>query len=282
MLAEVLIVVLTTVASAQDEPVEEEPPETGTALPVRFSERPLTLPALVLRPDFDLLLRHQPTFMSMGGPIEPDPFFGIVFGAGFGIVDDVEVGASIVPISFSPVTRFGRPPDLTGLPWLYGRFRFLTEPFELGAEARIYLPVPEGDRPDATINADFATDLAVLARFHLSDIVRLDAQIFLRFALLTNPEEAALGLGFPIELAVSPVDFVFAGVGIAPLIDRFEAFILPMNLFVGGTIAIDGRPIVDITGRFGLPLFLVARETEGGVNGDPWELGLTVRGYFAL
>jgi hypothetical protein len=282
VLAEIFLVVLTSLASAQDDPAIDEAPDESAVFPVRFAERPLTLPALMLRPDFDLLLRHQPTFTSMTGPIEPDPFFGIAFGAGFGILDDLEVGAQLVPISFSPVTRFGRPPEITGLPWFYGRSRFLTEPFELGAEARIYLPVPEGDRPDATINADFGADVAVLARFHLSDMVRLDASVFLRFALLANPEEAAFGLGFPIELAVSPVEFIFAGVGVAPLIDRFEAFVLPVTLFVGGTIEVDGAPLFDITGRFGLPLFIVARETDGGVSGDPWELGVTARGYFQL
>lgn len=282
MLAEILLIAVTSLASAQDDLAIDEAPDETTALPVRYSERPLTLPALVLRPEFDLLLRHQPTFTSMTGPIEPDPFFGIALGAGFGIIDDFEVGAQLVPISFSPVTRFGRPPEITGLPWLYGRFRFLTDPFELGAEARIYLPVPDTNSPDAQINASFGTDLAVLARFHISEMVRLDAQIYFRLALQKNPEEVVVGLGIPLALVVSPVEFIFAGLEVAPLIDRFDALIVPVTLFVGGTVELDGAPLLDITGRFGLPLFIRARETEGGVYGDPWELGVNVRAYLQL
>lgn len=282
MLAEMLMVALTSLASAQDDPAIDEAPDEVATFPVRYAERPLTLPALMLRPDFDLLLRHQPTFTSMTGPIEPDPFFGIALGAGFGIADDVEVGAQLVPVSFSPVTRFSRPPDITGLPWLYGRFRFLTEPFELGAEARIYLPVPSTNSPDARINADFGTDIALLARFHVSEMVRLDAQIFFRVALQKDPQEWAAGLGVPVALVVSPVEFIFAGVEIAPLIDRFDALVVPVTLFVGGTVALDSAPLLDIIGRFGLPSFIRVRETEGGVYGDPWELGVNVRAYLQL
>jgi hypothetical protein len=282
--AEILVLTIAAViapslAHAQD----PEPPSERTLLPMRLAERPLTLPALYLRAELDFLLRTRPSFVDMtGGTIEPDPFVSIALGAGFGITDDVEVGASILPISFSPITRFGRPPEITGLPWIYGRFRFLTAPFELGAEARIYLPVPQPDGPEGNIDADFAADLAMLARFHLSEMVRLDAQIFFRLAIPNSMSDTGFGIGIPIDVTVSPLEFLFAGAGIAPLIDRFEAFVLPVSLFVGGTIPVDGKPLVDITGRFGLPLFVLVRESETTVNGDPFELGITVRGYFAL
>ena len=131
--------------------------------PARFTQRPITLPAMTLKADLAFHAVHQPD------PI--DSLFALNLGAAFGIIDDLEVGISgdrqgltnlpgngLVPLLVSPDFEFR---DI----YLYGRYRFVnTESFEMGVELGLNIPT----------NTDFGIFVAVPFRARFSEAFSLD------------------------------------------------------------------------------------------------------------
>src|SRR5262245_51542317 len=112
------VVLLVSVESARAQEPEAPPDEPAKGLPISSSERPLTLPELTLRLD------------ASGGDYHIDfGLFGDVdvgylqLGLGFGILDDLEIDAVIVPLFINPDSDDTK--LLYGNPFLGVTYRFL-------------------------------------------------------------------------------------------------------------------------------------------------------------
>jgi hypothetical protein len=55
---------------------------------------------------------------------------------------------------------------------------------------------------------------------------------------------------------------------------------MPLGLHAGGTIGGD-KPIVDIIGNFGFPVFLIGSDSKPPTT-ELWQIGLTARAYLQL
>jgi hypothetical protein len=280
----------------------EVPVDEGKGLPISSSERPLTLPELTMRID------------ASGGDyhIEIGGFFGdidigyLTIGAGFGILDDLEIDAVIVPLFFNPDSNDST--LLYGNPLLGATYRFVNvDPVEVGASLTFSIPVAD-DR-------FFGLSPGIPVRVHLGDVGRLDTGIYFS-ALIPVSDElndgdvigawggvSALPLpvvlgkpGLPIEFTFNPVEFFFlgfrSGFGIADLEHPKETFYVPLGFNIGGTVPLDERPLVDIGWFFDFPvLFLPALEAPeiAGIQLDVdrvregiWQTGGFVSFYLPL
>jgi hypothetical protein len=260
-------------------------------LPRRAAARPLTLTGGTLRLDLDVSLQTQPSSFDLVtmASIPSDPIVGMAIGAGFGITADLEVGGQLVPLAFSPELRFGRPPTYEGLPWLYGRFRFLEGAFELAAQVRVFLPVPRPMTAGPSIAADFAVEIGVPLRLHIAGRFRLDSGIFVPILTPSSDPEDDVDVAFivPLDFLVSFFETVYGGVRTSVVSHRFESVTIPLFVYGGVTIpGPDDGPLLDLTARFGFPrLFVPTADTDAGedvVRGTPWEVGVTANFYFDL
>jgi len=132
----------------------------------RYSARPLTLEARTLRldfapPDFALLDSgevNEGRGVRLSRGADHQIYFGIGAGLGYGITDNVEVGALVLPLLLHPTVRYG---DAE----VYGRFRLLHGGrFALGLQAGLQLPT------DTRTAAAFGVPMLA----HVGDSVRLD------------------------------------------------------------------------------------------------------------
>jgi hypothetical protein len=283
--------VLLPVVAAAQEAAEPAPPAAAQAsrrpaLPVRLAERPLTLPKGTLRVDTDIHIERVALTIA-------DPFtgisetFGETFvswrsGAGFGISDDFEAGAQVLPLLFSPDFEFL---DLV----LYGMYRFhSTDSLQVAARAELVLPT----------YSDTALALNMPVLYRASANLRIDTgvQLFFRFG-----DASTIGLGAPLSsfyaqplptrsLAGIPFilnynlsDNLFLGARSGLSVMDFEAFgdsiAVPLGAQAGYSIALEGTGILDVTARFEFPWFI---NSVGGdaVNTDLWQL--TFAGNFYL
>jgi hypothetical protein len=305
-LASSLFLLLTVpgVALAQDAPAappEPFTPEPGTeprpepastdakksALPVPYVERPLTLPEMTLSPHFSGGLTHVEFGGLGGGAVN---LINLDAGASFGILDDLTVYAQ-------PLTMLIGVADGGSEVW-YGTFRlgaiyrFLsTEVVDIGGQF-------EFGATGASDTIHLTGKLPVLLRF--ADLVRIDTGLALSGYFSTQGGGAAGGLaqigtgstplgpngaGIPVSVSFQLAEPVFLGLdtgfGIADFEDAGDSMFMPLGAHVGGTIASDDRPIVDLVGRFNFPAFLVSGDPEPPLT-EIWQVGLDARAYFDL
>ena len=239
-------------ASAQDVDPQLDMELSGQ-LPLRQADRPITLTEGTLRADADLL------FIDGVGDLNVN----LNVGAGFGISDDLEVGATVLPLAISPDFDYGNPS-------LYARFRFLPGDLEVGAEARVVLPVQEG--------SDFAVGVGLPVRFH-ADAIRIDTGAFVN---LTFASDVVVGLGVPLELRFSLDENLYfggrTGFNIATFDAAGDSIFVPLGALAGYTVAQGSHPLVDIEAGFTFPLFV---NSFGGdaISTDFWVLNVGGRFY---
>ena len=105
-----------------------------------------------------------------------------------------------------------------------------------------------------------------------------------------TPSPTIAGPGVPLRGLMNLSEQFFLGVetgfGVLELRSHMtpeevtDGVFLPLGSRVGVTIPIDGRPLVDLTGQFAFPYFLIGAETHPVT--ELWQLGLSVETFFGL
>jgi hypothetical protein len=244
--------------------------EAGGGHPVRYVDRPLTLPERTLRID-----GHFPT-MKLGYLPGNDVFFGFFAGAAYGIIDDLEVAATVIPLTFTPdKVRFQDPV-------LGATYRFFhNDVIEIGVGGRFQIPVDDGRY--------FLFNPRLPIVIHAGDIVRIDTGVNLSVGAPIGGGDAIVGLfgpgkwaplpfmidpGLPGKFSFQVIDqlYIAANTGFS-VVSAFPGarggdatVVVPIGWEVGGTIPKDDEPMVDIRGGFEFPYFLSSAIDDNPVS----------------
>jgi len=255
----IALAALATVSAASSAQAQQVAP--AQQLPLSFARRPLTLTRNTLRVDAEFVISH--TEVTFLGTTSSSTGVGLSAGAGFGITEDLEVGATVLPLTLSPDFQYNRPS-------VYGTYRFLRGDVEVGARLALSLP----------INGDFGINVGVPVLLHLGDTMRLDTGVFLQ---LTTSDPLGKSLNIPLAFTANINPNLFIGARTGLLFPDFDGLMMPLGAYVGYTIAGgDGStPLADITGAFDFPFFL---RSSGGdaIYTGLWTASLNGRIFFNL
>jgi len=268
--------------------------------PVSYVERPLTLPKFTLAPSLELDIERigfgAATASAGGVTVTTNAgalvVTGMQIGASFGITNDLEVGAIVLPILFSPAGGYGAPflgeEGHYGEPTLYATYRFLhKEDFDLGVRLNIQIFVPEYG-----LGAGAIIEPSVPFLLHIGKRMRFDAEVGIPIIAgggngFTGATGATAGLDVPLRLAFDIIEPLHVGVNTGFVVDDFRAAgdstRIPLGVFFGYAVG-EKRPIVDIDPFFNFADFI----TPGGgpfgdkVNPGVFVTGVAARGYFYL
>lgn len=250
---------LATLSAASGAQAQEVP--APQRLPPSFSRRPLTLTRGTLRLDAELAIAHFET--SFLGVTASSNSVGLGLGAGFGITEDLEVGATVLPLTLSPDFKYNAPS-------VYGTYRFLRGDVEVGARLALTLP----------IDRDFGVSVGVPVLLHIGETARLDTGAFVD---LTFSDPLGKQLRIPVAFTASINPNLFVGARTGFVFPNFDSFGMPLGVYLGYTLATgDGAaPLADITAAFDFPLFL---RTGGGdaIYTGLWTASLNGRIFFNL
>lgn len=264
------------------------------AHPWAYSLRPITLPEMTLAPELGFTYSR----------FSFDPVVSEVFswsaGASFGILDDLSV--EVVPLTFYHSVASSEAMGITFSDsdtdynyFLAGAtYRFWDGVVDIAARFRFAV--------DSYASVFFNPGFLVRLRH---EVVRLDTGV--EFMVLRRDESALVsdsevfvGLqgfgqfidtpraGIPVELAFQIVEPFWVGlntgIGIADFTadDVGDTVFMPLGWGVGGTVPYDDhQPLMDISGGFGFPLFLVGAAEDQPVE-EFWQIGIKATGFIYL
>lgn len=253
-------------------------------LPVPYVDRPLTLPEMTLRIDGDFPIYHVPS---------SDVGVGFSAGGGFGITDDFEVSARLLPVTFAPSPARFNDPVIGAV------YRFLDEDTaQIGVGARIQIPVDDG--------RFFIFNPRLPVQLKFGDIVRFDTGFNFSIGAPTGGGDSVVALagpgqygpfgffppsidpGIPAKFSFQVADPAWLGFGTGlgvlftnSVSNNDAAVFAPLGFHGGGTIAIDGDKMIDIKGAFEFPLF-VSNIDNDAVHADYWLINLGASFYLDL
>lgn len=258
----------------------------GERQPVAFVARPLTLPEMTLRADGSFaIIRYG---FGSGSFSFSETFVHLTFGGAFGVTDDFEVSAQVIPLAVAPDFQYGNPE-------LGATYRFLEGDVEMGARLEVSIPVAS-DRY-------FGLFPGLPMLFRLGDAARLDTGV--SFGLLVPVESGGFGLrretqiglfgsflsvfalepGVPLRFTFQPVPEFFlgprTGFGLLDFERAGDTFFIPLGMSAGGTIPGDGGPLADITGNFDFPLLFLPGAGDK-VTTELYSFGVSANFYFNL
>lgn len=258
--------------------LEPEPAASGPlgapALPVAWAERPLTLTGATIRADGDFRITRLPVVRrDPEDPLRLVPGFETVvalgLGAGYGITEDLEVGAQVVPLRLSPDVEYRDPS-------IYGMFRFVSGFADVAARLSVHIPFQD--------NPLFEPGLPI--RLHLDPKVRLDTGLFLPIAIADRRDDdnvPILSLRIPVELSVSVVPEIFLGGGTALFLRDLEQNAVPvqsLGIFVGHTVPAAAGPLADLLLRFDFPMLVDYGAEDDVVETGFWRLTFQAHVHF--
>ncbi len=242
--------------------------ETGPdGLPLVFSQRPLTLSEGTLAIDAELSYTGFASIETPVGSIDIDPIIQLRAGASYGINEDLEVGAVVLPLVLSPETDYGNPA-------LYGVYRFQKGSFQIGAGLAAIIPVQDG--------SDFVLQAGLPMRLAINDASRIDFTPTFQFVF---GDSTITNFALPIDFSVNfnrPF-FLVAGLGInAPDLD-FDLVTIPLSVGVGYTLGTGDTPLADIIAEFELPAF-AGKDAAGDFqfSADVYQFGIAGRIYLGM
>lgn len=255
-------VALPFVAVAQEAPAETTLSETvaeaapapasSGRYPINNAKRPLNLGAKILRADLDFLIAKPPI---------GDAGIGLALGAAFGITDDLEVGATVLPLSLSPSTNYGDIP-------IYGQYRFLSGgALELGAQLGLRIPT----------STDFGLRPGLRA-LYASGNLSISADVFLN---LTFSDPLGKALEIPVSIQYNFAENFYAALNLGIFLPEFDALVIPLGLQAYYTIAQGSQPMLDVGASFTFPTYI---QTIGGdaLVLDNFVIGLSGKFYLYL
>ena len=272
-----------------------DPARAGdVAMPLRYVERPLTLPKDTLAPQLSIGELHFQ--QSFGRTSIAANAIGLDLGVAYGLTDDLTL--DLTPLTMLIVrTDSGSFNDTTTY---YGTFR-------LGGTYRFFhseMADVGGRFEFGATGASHALHLSggVPVQLRFGQLVRVDTGAFLTaffptkggsvdaavaYPGLSLPLPGTVGglAGVPVNASVQVVDAVYAGVdtgfGIASFrgqVDR-NCF-MPLGFHAGYTLG-GAAPVADVALGFSFPFFLL-----GADSGPPmtryWQVGLGVRAYLPI
>jgi hypothetical protein len=116
--------------------------------PIPYAARGLTLPALTLAPQVGGTLDKLSTTTAKAVFTQvPDPKtlnVALAVGASIGIVENIEIGAVVLPLQVLPDVAYGDPS-------VHGTFRFVKGAFELAGYINTTFITHQGVAPDVTL-----------------------------------------------------------------------------------------------------------------------------------
>jgi hypothetical protein len=269
--------------------------------PVRFVDRPLTVPKRVLAPELDWVAAHLEIGGVVGNAFEPS------LGVAYGITDDLQL--ELVPLSVDVAMLSGTGLFGTGTTQTkayYGQFkldatyRFVGSTYaEVGARVEL-----DGAGTNDTVYVGWGIPVVL----RVPRVLRVDTGLFFSvsvpvksdpLSLIPRSPDIAMGLpgtgistaagttpGIPLILTFQIIDPLFVGADTGFGILSFHGSVadtcyMPLGFHLGGTIPGERTPLVDILGRVGFPAFLL-----GAVQTQPfsqfWEVGFTARVFVPL
>lgn len=276
-------------------------------LPVRWVDRPLTLPKKILSPEFHVGLTHYELQNVAGFAINAVP---IDLGVSYGVTDDVT-------IYVQPTTLLIGRTDTTVLGFSTHNTEVYYGTFRLGGDFRFFHNELVEVGGKAEFGAVGSLDLLHLTGgvplvLHAGHVVRFETGFYVSgyfpvkrgYGLFNTGNDPDGGLatvgsavprtslvpapGIPLKLSVQVADPFFLGLDTGFGFASFTApgsadnpTFAPLGFHVGGTIESKKKPLVDIVGNFQFPTFLLGADDEPPVT-QLWELGLTVDLFVGL
>jgi hypothetical protein len=245
-------------------PAQESAPAeevSAGAWPVTYAQRPLVLNEGLLRidvgpADFALLEYNRGLSFTKQDGID-DTFVNLGIGAAYGVMQNLEVGAVVLPLAISPDFTFG---DISA----YGRYRLMEGDTEIGLQADVWIPT----------DTDFAIGAGVPVMFHLSPTARLDTGARVKFTF-ADPD-MVVGLNIPLALNFNITDTIFLGARTGfewQSFDVSESMAIPLGAQAGFNV-MEGK--LDLLAWFRLPTFLAPNAPAGAdtVQAGTWQLGV--------
>lgn len=249
--------------------------ETAGAYPISIAQRPLTLASGTLAigdggpemvgPVFNVLRISVCAPNPLGGAdiCASDTGVGVVLGASYGVTDDLQIDGRVLPLQLSPEFRYGNAR-------LGATYRFVRGSVEVGARAGFSLNNLDKLRP--------AIDVGVPLDLHIGDNMRLATGVMLNVGFYTD---TVVGLEIPVIFEINATPNVPIGLWTGFQITNFDGagdnINIPLRVFGGYSVAdAQNRPMLDVGGYFGFPLFLNSAP-GGGLTADIWELGAYAR-----
>jgi hypothetical protein len=253
----------------------EEPPKAGEKMPLPFAQRPLTLPAMTLAPELGFGVTH----LSIQG-VDFGNSVGMDIGAHFGITDDFEVGATVLPIQLSPDFSYENPT-------VEATYRFLKGSVEMGARLRALFSFKRGE-------SGVGLQPGVVMLAHLGEAARLDVGAYVQLAF--GPANGLIGGGGKTTVGLNvPVQFIYdvipelhvgatTGIGIFDFSQAGDSFYIPLGFVAGYAIGNEKGPLVDIDPYFRFPYFAVPGTGSGQdkIFSGIWQTGLAATVYLYL
>jgi hypothetical protein len=234
-------------------------------LPIPFVAQPLTLPAMILRLTGEWTYTHSS--VRVGAGTTDDSSIGAAVDAAFGITNDLEVDALVLPLVLAPDLAYGDP-------FLVGTYRFLRGNYEAGGRLGIHVPTKSGE------NATLVAGLPFLFRFGTA--VRLDTGIELD---LTFASELLAALAIPLTASVDlsdqlDVQLITGWITGAKL--DFNAAVVPLG--VAANYTVEGRfgPMFALGPFFRFPALFVPGSAGDKLSTSVWEVGAAVRIFVYL
>lgn len=239
--------------------------------PVRLVARPQTIPARTLRLDGEFVVNGLSACITVLGTTrcESATATGLNLGAAFGVTNELEVGATVVPLQLTESFAYRNPS-------LYARYQFFRNAgMQAGVELSATIPVQDGSK--------FGLQLGVPYWYAFSDMFQLRTGAF--YALtLTDP--VSHGVTVPLVFNLNFTDNVHGalrtGVNL-PFQNTGDTLSIPLGVEGGFALAGDNnRPLLDLVASFSFPLFLVPGSSGDVVNTSLWQLGLAGRFYLFM
>jgi len=255
---------------------------------VPYTQRGLTLARGVLRidggpPDFGLLesghinnrrgfniARRSLTVAS--GPnvtTTEDTFVDFGIGAGFGVLDNLEVGTLLLPLAFAPDGR-----DAFEDIEFYGRYRFVEGDIEVAGQLGMGLPLSSDE---------FRLGLGVPVLIHISPTARLDTGLEFEFEFYDDPTGAVASLDIPVAMNFMVTSNIFVGGRSGFYFRDFDTEQLLIPIGAQGGYTLDSG-LMDFTGWLRFPGFLRPDAPTGAdvVSLEEWQIGFGANLYMAL
>lgn len=229
--------------------IDAAPAASGGRYPVKYAARPLTLSAMTLRAEGDILF---PKFVDFG--------VGLGVGAAFGVTNELEVGVTILPLTLSPDAGFGDIP-------LYGRFTFLKGNFELGAQLGLTIPT----------STDFGLEPGVVGALHAGN-GRLDFGVLLD---LSFSDPLGKQLNIPVVGSWNFSDNFYGQIRTGIQLPDFDALNVPLGVGAFYTIAKGDVPMLDVGATFDWPFYLNSAAADA-LTFDIFTIGLSARFHMFL
>ena len=249
--------------------------EAGVRLPVSYTERGITNPAMILSPVLDVsLIRIQPAVAGLAVPAATGA--ALTLGAGFSITDDFGVRATVVNAQFA-----SNDTEYLG-PTVGATYRFLKGDFEMGVALDMLISTP------APVGVVIGPSIPM--RLHMGKAAVLDIQPTIP---ISTPEKTTVGLNVPVAVAydiVEPSVHIGANTGVAMTFNPpqgvtvGDTFSVPLGVFAGYAVPGKDGPIVDIDPYFRWPALFIPGAGDGlsKAQAGIFQLGVTVTGYIYL